>query len=113
MCTAYDTLGGGGITAFCSNLTFTGNTTFLENKAYCGALDYGGGGAILAYGNTVLSFNGASSLIKNSGTIGGAIHLPTSAALDPEVHRRIPKPSTLPLPTMLLLATDLLLLIVP
>ena len=63
-CIGDDTLGGGGIAALWSNLTFTGNTTFLENKAHCGPVDYGvSGGAILAYGNTVLSFNGASRFI--------------------------------------------------
>ena len=81
-CIGDDNLGGGGITAFCSNLTFTGNTTFLENKAYCGALDYGvSGGAIFAYGNTVLSFNGASSFMNNSGTIGGAIYISGNTAV--------------------------------
>ena len=50
-CKGDDNLGGGGIIATNSNLTFTGNTTFLDNRAFCGPLDYGvNGGAILAYG---------------------------------------------------------------
>ena len=81
-CKGDDNLGGGGITAHNSNLTFTGNTTFLDNRAFCGPLDYGvNGGAILAYGNTVLSFNGASTFINNSGTIGGAIYISGNTVL--------------------------------
>ena len=81
-CKGDDNLGGGGIIATNSNLTFTGNTTFLDNRAFCGPLDYGvNGGAILAYGNTVLSFNGASTFINNSGTIGGAIYISGNTVL--------------------------------
>ena len=59
---------GRGITAFRSNLTFTGNTTFFENCAY-------DGGAIYASNNTVLIFEGTSNFIRNSaGSIGGAIY---------------------------------------
>ena len=59
---------GRGITAFHSNLTFTGNTTFFENCAY-------DGGAIYASNNTVLIFEGTSNFIRNSaGSIGGAIY---------------------------------------
>ena len=70
---------GGGITALSSNLTFTGNTTFLDNSA----LRYGPficcrgpGGAISAFYNTVLSFSGNSSFINNSASVGhgGAIY---------------------------------------
>ena len=70
---------GGGITALSSNLTFTGNTTFLDNSALwhepficC----RGPGGAISAYHNTVLSFSGNSSFINNSAAVGrgGAIY---------------------------------------
>ena len=45
--------GGGGIYALSSNLTFTGNTTFLQNKAIS-AYGYAGG-AICASHNTVIS----------------------------------------------------------
>ena len=92
-------LGGSGITALSSNLTFTGSTTFLENNAtfYGIYVWHGGGGAIYASSNTVLSyhfinnsavggggavyasksvvlsFNGACNFINNSATYGGAI----------------------------------------
>ena len=55
---------GGGITALSSNLTFTGNTTFLDNSALCYGpfiCCRGPGGAISAYHNTVLSFSGNRS----------------------------------------------------
>ena len=61
--------GGGGIYALSSNLTFTGNTTFLQNIATSS-----GGGAIYASHNTVLSFNGTSNFINNSALDGGAIY---------------------------------------
>ena len=65
----------GSIIAFSSNLIFTGNTTFLENRAqldYCG----GSGGAIFALSNTVLNFTGTSNIINNSASVsGGAIYV--------------------------------------
>ena len=80
--------GGGGIIAFSSTLTFTGNTTFLNNTASCsvgsGAIytlessvsfkginnfinnsASGNGGAIFTY-DTILNFNGANNFINNS-----------------------------------------------
>ena len=92
---------GCGISAFNSNLTFTGNTTFFENNQtasysfYCGgaiwasasSLDFNGksnfigntangtsvGGAIRAASNTSLSFNGTSNFSHNSADFGGAV----------------------------------------
>ena len=58
---------GGGIIAPDSNLTFTGNTTFLDN----GATFFGNGGAISTSGRTVLSFNGTNNFINNSADDGG------------------------------------------
>jgi len=61
-------VGGGGITAVDSNLTFIGNATFLGN---CAA-DYGG--AIVARDNVLLSFTGISNFINNTAKgFGGAI----------------------------------------
>ena len=90
---------GCGITAFNSNLTFTGNTTFYENNAIyysdstgaiwasASSLDFNGtnnfignsaddsGGAINAETNSSLSFNGTSTFSRNSAEwYGGAIH---------------------------------------
>ena len=67
---------GGGIKALSSNLTFTGNTTFLDNHAvFYDCL--GSGGAILALSNTVLSFSGINNFINNSSPfLGGAISAP-------------------------------------
>ena len=64
---------GGGIIALSSNLSFTGNTTFLENRAkFAGTLNNSrAGGAIYASENTVLSFNGANNFIHNSADNGG------------------------------------------
>ena len=62
-------VGGGGIYALSSYLTFTGNTTFNQNHAY----SYGGG-AIYASHNTVISFNGTSNFISNLARDGGAIY---------------------------------------
>ena len=63
------------IIALSSNLTFTGNTNFLDNSAQCRAQ----GGAIYASDNTVLGFSGTSSFINNSadnvgGLVGGSTH---------------------------------------
>ena len=68
-CAPNSCTGGRGLTAYSSNLTFIGNTTFLENSA----LSFNGGGAIYA-DNTVLSFEGTSNFISNSADFGcGAI----------------------------------------
>ena len=64
--------GGGGVTTFNSNLTFTGNTTFLENSALCHSPLLHSWGAILTFNNTVVKFSGTSNFINNSG--GGAIY---------------------------------------
>ena len=67
-------LGGGGIAALSSYVTFIGNTTFLENIA----LFYephsntsGGGGAIYTSNNSVLSFNGNNNFTSNLANYGG------------------------------------------
>ena len=88
---------GCGITALNSTLTFTGNTTFLENNASfrysAGAIwastsllhltgtnhfirnsANNGGGAIYAVTNTSLSFTGTSDFSHNSAYSGGAIY---------------------------------------
>ena len=77
-------LGGSGITALSSNLTFSGSTTFLENNAtFYGLYDWhGGGGAIYASSNTVLSFTGTSNFINNSAVGGGgAVYASESVVL--------------------------------
>ena len=62
-------LGGGGIIAHNSTLTFTGNTTFLDNNASCSV-----GGAIYMLYST-FSFQGINNFINNSaGGNGGAIN---------------------------------------
>ena len=56
-----------------SNLTFTGNTIFLENVH---TSKDSSGGAIFASGNTLLSFNGTSNFINNLiSYIGGTIYI--------------------------------------
>ena len=65
-------VGGGGITALSSNLTFTGNTTCHQNNAIP-VYNYSGG-AIYASRNTVLSFNGTTNFVNNSADYGGAIY---------------------------------------
>ena len=87
---------GCGITAFNSNLTFTGKITFLENTASFSAMvasssslyfngtnnfignvnsaEFGTGGAIHVASNTLLSFSGVSIFDNNSAISGGAIH---------------------------------------
>ena len=90
-------VGGGGIIALSSTLTFTGNTTFLDNSASCsvaGGAIYtlgstvsfkginnfinnsasGDGGAIFTY-NTILQFSGTNNFIKNSAENGGALFI--------------------------------------
>ena len=64
----WNVLGASGITALSSNLTFTGNTTFLENIGQHS-------GAICASSNTILNFNGTSYFVNNSAYNhgGGAI----------------------------------------
>ena len=78
-------LAGGGINAASSNLTFTGNTTFLDNSATSGQCPFEnsdslavGGGAIIAVNNTVLSFSGTSNFISNSAGDGGGGAIYTS-----------------------------------
>ena len=77
-------VGGAAIAALSSNLTFTGNITFLDNS-FCGPeLSSTGGGAIYASGNTVLSFNGTSNFIKNLAHFpgaGGAIYASQNVVL--------------------------------
>ena len=69
-------LAGGAIIALGSYLTFTGNTTFLDNSAtltescmqvYCKSTTFTafGGGAIYTINNTVLIFTGTSNFINN------------------------------------------------
>jgi len=62
-----DLCAGGGVIAVHSNLTFQGNTTFLENR----------GGAISLL-NTALSFSGTNHFIRNSAQCGGAIYTNSS-----------------------------------
>ena len=66
----------GGIVAFnSSNLTFTGNTTFLENQG--GAIynpSHGYGGGVYAFQNTTLTFCGTTNFVNNSAGYGGAIY---------------------------------------
>ena len=69
---------GGAIIALNSNLSFTENTTFLENSAKFNEafnifnnFPAGCGGAIHASANTLLSFSGVSHFINNSAYNGG------------------------------------------
>ena len=73
-----DSLPGGAIYAVGSNLTFTGNATFLDNSAgIVGNFLCNSGGAIYTQ-NTVISFSGTSNFINNSVlpgySLGGAIY---------------------------------------
>ena len=66
-------IAGGGIIASDSNLTFTGNTTFLDNSAIFEQCPFGFplfSTAVVTANNTVLSFNGVSNFINNSGSGG-------------------------------------------
>ena len=99
-CESNSCVGGGDIIAVSSNLTFTGNTTFLENRANgrpggiemhncnmnsTGSIYFinnsnsnGVGGAITAFQSS-LNFTGASIFVGNfvafAGIVGGAIYL--------------------------------------
>ena len=70
---------GGAIIALSSNLTFTGNTTFLDNSANFVQCPIGtsvfGGGAVVTLNHTVLSLSGSNNFINNSADsgVGGAI----------------------------------------
>ena len=72
-----DSLQGGAIYAVGSNLTFTGNATFLDNSAGIvgGFLCTDRGGGIYIQ-NTVISFSGTTNFINNSagGEGGGAVY---------------------------------------
>ena len=67
---------GCGITAFNSNLIFTGKTTFLENYGS----DTASAGAIWASASS-LHFTGTNHFIGNSAWDGGAIHAEANTAL--------------------------------
>ena len=74
-CESNSCVGGGGITALSSNLTFSGNTTFFENRAtFYRPHMSSGGGAIYATDNTVVSITGTSNFISNLAYNGGAIY---------------------------------------
>ena len=60
---------GCGITAFDSNLTFTGNTTFLENMHYIFKAPGLGAGAILAVASS-LQFTGTNNFFDNVNSAG-------------------------------------------
>ena len=95
---------GSGVVALSSNVTFTGNITFLENFAtlygggiyisnnsvfnFSGIINFiknsagDGGGAICALGTNVLSISGTSNFTGNSATnYGGGILLSSNSAL--------------------------------
>ena len=69
-----DCEGGSSITALSSTMTFSGNTTFLENIVRS-SIGVSCGGAIFATDNTVVSFNGTSNFINNSAQVAGAIYV--------------------------------------
>ena len=73
---------GCGITAFNSNITFTGNTSFRENNQTTPYNFYECGGAIWASASS-LYFSGANNFVGNSANSckGGAIHASTNALL--------------------------------
>ena len=73
---------GCGITAFNSNITFTGNTSFRENNQTAPYNFHECGGAIWASASS-LYFNGANNFVSNSANSckGGAIHARTNALL--------------------------------
>ena len=66
-CESTSCVGSGGVVALSSNVTFTGNTTFLENFA----TSYYGGGAIYMSNNCTFSFSGIITFINNSADFGG------------------------------------------
>ena len=68
-------LAGGVVALSSSNLTFTGNTTFLGNRV--GAIhkpSQGCGGAVCTFQNTALTFYGTTNFVNNSAGYGGAIY---------------------------------------
>ena len=68
-CKSNSCFAGGGIDTHSSNITFTGNTNFLENFATNYQQSSDSGGAIYA-NNSVLSFSGINNFINNSATRG-------------------------------------------
>ena len=76
-------LAGGVIALSSSNLTFTGNTTFLGNRV--GAIhkpSQGCGGAVYAFQNTTLTFNGTTNFVNNlADHNGSAIYALLNTAL--------------------------------
>ena len=76
-------LAGGVIALSSSNLTFTGNTTFLGNRV--GAIhkpSQGCGGAVYAFQNTTLTFNGTTNFVNNlADRNGSAIYALQNTAL--------------------------------
>ena len=69
-----DSLPRGAIYTVGSNLTFTGNATFLDNSAgIVGNFLCNSGGAIYTQ-NTVISFSGTTNFINNSAGVGGAVY---------------------------------------
>ena len=68
-----------------SNLTFTGNTTFLGNSATLDSACYAGGGVGSAIYTFVLNFNGTSNFINNSaggGSRGGVMWVSENTVLN-------------------------------
>ena len=63
-CESNSCIGGGGIRALSSNITITGNATFLENLGIFHGPTNDGGVAIYA-NNTILSFSGISNFSNN------------------------------------------------
>ena len=70
-CKSNSCFAGGGIDIHSSNITFTGNTSFLENFATNYQQSNDSGGAIYA-SNSVLSFSGINNFINNSATDDGS-----------------------------------------
>ena len=66
---------GCGITAFNSNLTFTGNTSFLENNQPIPYLDYMYCAGAIWASTSSLYFNVTNKFTANSGKYGGAIYV--------------------------------------
>ena len=89
MSSTYRWILGCGITAYISNMTFTGNTTFLKNRRneFEASEEFVNAGAILAVA-TSLHFTGTSNFIDNVNSAnstgnynGGAIHITDNAIL--------------------------------
>ena len=70
---------GCGVTAFNSNLTFTGNTSFLGNKQTA-SYKYYCAGAIFA-STSSLHFIGTNNFIGNLAKYGGAVHAKTNTSV--------------------------------